>query len=134
MKTIVNWVVIGVFALQATGVVWFTHLAECCEPARTAFCPCGHCDDAGDHGLAWGDLAVFQRHPVSPAKPTAPRHDPGKCGICQSLVMLSATTEIPPALPAIQAVAFEQPVPSPRLAAHTSLSTLDARGPPVFTL
>jgi hypothetical protein len=148
MKTVVNWFLIGVFALQATGATWYAHLAECCccEPQKAAPCQCGHCRCTAARGFAWEDFRTLRRHLASttkparaapataPGKPIHPRHDSQTCGICQLLLNLAATAEIPQPLPAINQITLEQPAPSERPIADTFLSTLDARGPPAFTL
>ena len=132
MKSVMNWFVLGVFALQATGVVWCAHLAECSEPDRAASCQCGRGHDNGTHAFAWDDLRAAQHHPAAPSKPSPQRHDPQKCSICQVLLTLAATTGIPPALPAISEVRSEPLAPSDQPAHDTFLSAVDARGPPAY--
>jgi hypothetical protein len=135
MKIVVNWFLLGVFTLQATGATWYAHLSECCcEPEKVATCQCGHCRCAAAHGFAWEDFRTLHRHPASGGNPIHHRHDSQTCSICQLLLTLAATTEVPQALPAIHEVTFEQPAPSERPLADTFLSTLDARGPPACTL
>jgi hypothetical protein len=133
-KTVAIWLMLGVFTLQTTGALWFAHLAEYSEPETAATCQCGHCHNADAHAFACGDIRTIRYHPASPGKPVPHRHDPHKCGICQFQLTLAATTHVPPALAAINEVAFEQPAPSDRPTAHTFGSTRDARGPPASTL
>jgi hypothetical protein len=148
MKTAVHWFLLGVFALQATGATWYAHLAECCscQPPKAATCQCGHCRVAAARGFAWEDFRALRHHSASatkhgqgapatpPGKPIHHRHDSQTCGVCQLLLNLAATAQIPEPPPAIPPVAFEQPAPSERPIADTFLSTLDARGPPACTL
>ena len=134
MKSIANWLVLVVFALQASGMVWFAHLGQCSGPAQEPSCRCGH-----DHS---GALPVFARdiagsvghHPASGSKPAPHHHDTQQCGVCQLLLTLVATQEIPPALPAVAELAFGQPAAWDQPSAQTFPSTLDARGPPATTL
>jgi hypothetical protein len=176
MKTIANWFLLAVFALQATGAVWFAHLGQCCQDqgsvCQKACCQCSLCRDAGaarhvagPFGHVAGTLhrgadiwapfyAFASKHngdgyrfqieaklrsvwttksqPVP--LPIPHRHDSRTCGICQLLLTLAATPQVPPALPAANLVAFDRPALSDQPAAHTFLSTLDARGPPACTL
>jgi len=148
MKTVLHWFLLGVFTLQATGATWYAHLAECSccpEPKKAAACQCGHCRCAAAHGFAWQDFRALRHRLASatlhgqdgqataPGKPVPHRHAPRDCGICQLLLTLAATAEIPQPLPAVHPLTFEQPAASERPIADTFLSTLDARGPPART-
>ena len=134
MKSAVSWFLLGIFALQTTGVLTFAHLADCCEPEKAASCQCGRGQDAGASTSACEGSWAVRPHPACPDKPAPHRHDPQKCSICQFLLMLAAPMGIAPALPAIDQVASERPAPPERPAAATFRSTLDARGPPTCTL
>jgi hypothetical protein len=148
MKTAVHWFLIGIFALQATGATWYAHLAECscCEQPKAAACQCGHCCGAAARGFAWEDFRALRRHLASttkpgqdsratpPGKPIHPRHDSQTCSVCQLLLNLAATAQIPQPPPAIHPLTLEQPALSERPIADTFLSTLDDRGPPALAL
>jgi hypothetical protein len=143
MKTVANWFLVGVFALQATGMVWSAHLDQYCQSQGVArgqaCCPCGLCHEAlrhtaGPYSFAWKGIFAMGHQPAPAPKPTPIRHDPRNCRICQVLLMLWATAQTPATLVAVNEVPFQQPAPCARPAAHTFLSTLDARGPPAAEL
>lgn len=134
LKIAMKWLVLGVFALQATGILLFAHLAECSEPSDAVCCQCGHIHNVESSGLARANLEDVADHPAAPGKHSLPRHDSQQCLTCQLLLTLSAITPILSALPAINQITLEQPVLSDRPIADTFLATLDARGPPAGTL
>jgi hypothetical protein len=134
MKIALKWLVVVVFAFQATGASWFVHLASCSKPAAEELCcPCGGgCRHSIE--VAWPQQACGDEHPARPSEPGPCHHDPAKCPTCQVLLTLAATTTVPPALPAIAQATFNQPIPTDHPLADAFPAILDARGPPAHTL
>ncbi len=133
MKTIANWFLLGIFALQTTGVVRFVHLMQL-DPGTNACIECQHCHGACSHAFVSTGHGVLPHNPATPGPRIPHRHDPQKCKICRMLATPAASPPAPPAIPAVTGLVFELPAPPARPGFETLRSALDVRGPPAATL
>ena len=120
MMTDTKWFMVSIFALQATGALWFAHVTTCCETQnRAACCESASCDECdGVH--------------FAPAGPC--HHASQACDICKTLLTLRVMAVVEPALPAATGVCHLLP-PAVNQSLPTGVfSIVDARGPPAIIL
>jgi hypothetical protein len=135
MNTVLKWLAVCIFAVQATGGMWYAHLT-CCDEADGQDIACCHDPVRGlDVDEATG-IGNESEHSSATDKPSHHHHhDPRTCSICQILLTLSATTSIPPVLPTIAQSARPQAArPPDRPFLNVFLAAIDARGPPACAL